>query len=60
MFIFYNTNIFDHKQLFSYSEGRLHEFYARGFGFQASPLVILRDPKQNEIELVVENEAWES
>lgn len=37
-----------------YSEGRLPVCFARGFGLQVGPFVILRDPNQNEIEVAVE------
>jgi len=37
-----------------YSEGRLPACFARGFGLQVGPFVILCDPNQNEIEVAVE------
>lgn len=36
------------------SEGRLPACFARGFGLQVGPFVILRDANQNEIEVAVE------
>lgn len=53
MDIYFYVSIFDWVYFFFQRKGRLPAYFARVFGLQVAPFVLLRDPNGNELEVAI-------